>query len=315
MTFEEILGNNVAKKSLTEQIKNNGIVHSYMFVGQDGIGKKIIAKEFARKVLCKSINESLDEYNNSKNCESCIKFESNNHPDFKIISPEGNYIKIAQIRQMQEDVYKKPILSKKKIFIIDKADYMTEEAQNSLLKTLEEPPEYIVIILILSNESLLLNTIKSRCMKINFLNIPEDEIKNYINRNNLIENPSKNMLKLFNGSIGKIYEIKENMDIYIQTEQLTKEILQRKIISVIELLKKSEFIYKSKEYANNILEYMTVIVYSDITEKIESGEIVNKTLLKIIEIIKNTIIKLKSNANYDMIIDEMIFNIYEVTKH
>lgn len=315
MTFEEILGNNVAKKSLTEQIKNNGIVHSYMFVGQDGIGKKIIAKEFARKVLCKSINESLDEYNNSKNCESCIKFESNNHPDFKIISPEGNYIKIAQIRQMQEDVYKKPILSKKKIFIIDKADYMTEEAQNSLLKTLEEPPEYIVIILILSNESLLLNTIKSRCMKINFLNIPEDEIKNYINRNNLIENPSKNMLKLFNGSIGKIYEIKENMDIYIQTEQLTKEILQRKIISVLELLKKSEFIYKSKEYANNILEYMTVIVYSDITEKIESGEIVNKTLLKIIEIIKNTIIKLKSNANYDMIIDEMIFNIYEVTKH
>lgn len=315
MTFEEILGNNVAKKSLTEQIKNNGIVHSYMFVGQDGIGKKIIAKEFARKVLCKSINESLDEYNNSKNCESCIKFESNNHPDFKIISPEGNYIKIAQIRQMQEDVYKKPILSKKKIFIIDKADYMTEEAQNSLLKTLEEPPEYIVIILILSNESLLLNTIKSRCMKINFLNIPEDEIKNYINRNNLIENPSKNMLKLFNGSIGKIYEIKENMDIYIQTEQLTKEILQRKIISVIELLKKSEVIYKSKEYANNILEYMTVIVYSDITEKIESGEIVNKTLLKIIEIIKNTIIKLKSNANYDMIIDEMIFNIYEVTKH
>lgn len=315
MTFEEILGNNVAKKSLTEQIKNNGIVHSYMFVGQDGIGKKIIAKEFARKVLCKPINESLDEYNNSKNCESCIKFESNNHPDFKIISPEGNYIKIAQIRQMQEDVYKKTILSKKKIFIIDKADYMTEEAQNSLLKTLEEPPEYIVIILILSNESLLLNTIKSRCMKINFLNIPEDEIKNYINRNNLIENPSKNMLKLFNGSIGKIYEIKENMDIYIQTEQLTKEILQRKIISVLELLKKSEFIYKSKEYANNILEYMTVIVYSDITEKIESGEIVNKTLLKIIEIIKNTIIKLKSNANYDMIIDEMIFNIYEVTKH
>lgn len=309
MKFEEILGNNLAKKTLLEQIKHNEIVHSYMFVGQNGIGKKIIAEEFARKILCNS-SEKTDS---CEECESCIKFEGKNHPDFKIISPDGNYIKIAQIRQMQEDVYKKPILSRKKIFIIDNADLMTEEAQNSLLKTLEEPPEYIVIILVLSNESLLLNTIKSRCMKINFFNLSEELIKDYIHKNNLIDNPSKEILKLFNGSIGKIYEIKENIDLYLQIEKLTKEILNKEINSLIDLIKKSELIYKSKDDINTILEYMTIIIYSKINEKIENKEIINSncSYFNLIEIIKNTMIKLKTNTNYDMCIDELIFKIYE----
>lgn len=306
MKFEEILGNDKIKKTLLEQINNNEIVHSYMFVGQEGIGKKIIAREFARKILCNS-----EKTKNCENCESCIKFRSENHPDFKIISPDGNYIKIAQIRNMQEDVYKKPIVSRKKVFIIDKADLMTEEAQNSLLKTLEEPPEYIVIILILSNESLLLNTIKSRCMKMNFINLSEELIKEYINKNALIENPSENVLRLFNGSIGKIYKIKENLDLYMQAENLTKEIINKEIKSPITLLKKSEFIYKSKEYINNILEYMNIIIYSEISKNIERNNEISNEYFDLIEIIKNTVIKLRSNINYDMCIDEMIFNINE----
>ena len=144
MKFDEILGHDIIKKTLLDQIKNNELVHSYMFVGQEGIGKKIVAKEFARQVLCHSKNNISE----CENCESCIKFKNGNHPDFYIISPDGNYIKIAQIRQLQENIYKKPILSNKKILIIDDADLMTEEAQNSLLKTLEEPPEYIIIILV-----------------------------------------------------------------------------------------------------------------------------------------------------------------------
>ena len=99
---------------------------------------------------------------------------------------------------MQKNVYEKPILSNKKVFIIDESEKMTEEAQNSLLKTLEEPPEYMVIILISSNENKLLNTIKSRCLKINFLNIDNVELKSYIKEKGLDYQLSEDTLNICN---------------------------------------------------------------------------------------------------------------------
>ena len=170
MSFNNIIGNEKIKSYLQEFINNKAISHSYLFSGQDGIGKKLFAREFAKMILCLSDNKPCNS------CSSCIKFDSNNNPDFLQIEPDGNSIKISQIREMQKNVYEKPILSNKKVFIIDESEKMTEEAQNSLLKTLEEPPEYMVIILISSNENKLLNTIKSRCLKINFLNIRMDII-------------------------------------------------------------------------------------------------------------------------------------------
>ena len=164
MNFNEIIGNSKIKQDLQEAIDNNTISHSYMFVGIDGIGKRLIAKEFARKILCLNKQDK-----NCNTCDSCIKFNSSNNPDYLEIYPDGNSIKIAQVRQMQEKVYQKPIVSNKKVFIIEDSEKMTEEAQNALLKTLEEPPEYMVIILITSNENKLLNTVKSRCIRINFI--------------------------------------------------------------------------------------------------------------------------------------------------
>ncbi|MGN1327933.1 MAG: DNA polymerase III subunit delta' [Clostridia bacterium] len=181
MNFDGIIGNNKIKKELEENVKNGNISHSYMFLGQEGIGKRQIAIEFAKMILC------LSEKNRACDiCNSCIKFKSNNNPDFTILEPDGNSLKIAQIRDIQEKIYEKPIVSNKKVFIIDDSDKMTEEAQNSLLKTLEEPPEYIVIILITSNENKLLNTIKSRCLKISFNNIPTEEMTEYITKNQIM---------------------------------------------------------------------------------------------------------------------------------
>ena len=101
-------------------------------------------------------------------CKSCVEFDGGNNPDFVYIEPDGKVIKIEQIRELQTKVIEKPVNSNKKVYVINDADLMTKEAQNCLLKTLEEPPEYIVIILIVNNESKVLTTIKSRCMKIYF---------------------------------------------------------------------------------------------------------------------------------------------------
>lgn len=111
------------------------------------------------------------------NCKSCIEFDSDNNPDFQLIESEDGKIKIEKIRQMQRKVAEKPIISKNKVYIINDADTMTTEAQNCLLKTLEEPPEYITIILVCSNDGNLLSTIKSRCTRIQFEPISNNENK------------------------------------------------------------------------------------------------------------------------------------------
>jgi len=147
--FENILGNDAIKESLNNTIKASNISHSYLFVGKSGIGKKIFAMELAKNVMC--VGE--------ENCESCIKFNAGSNPDFQIIRPEGKSIKIEQIRKMQSKIVEKPIISSKKVYIIDNTECMSEESQNCLLKTLEEPPEYVTIILIGASENSFLSTI------------------------------------------------------------------------------------------------------------------------------------------------------------
>lgn len=131
--FDKIIGNDKIKEMLYKSVKDKKTSHSYLFVGIEGIGKKEIAKEFAKMLLC--INEN--KYCNT--CKSCIEFDSNNNPDFLYIEPDGNSVKIEQIRYIQRKIQEKPIISNKKVYIINDADRMTTEAQNCLLKTLEEP--------------------------------------------------------------------------------------------------------------------------------------------------------------------------------
>lgn len=132
------------------------------------------------------------------------------------------------MREMQEKVYQKPIVSDKKVFIIDQVEKMTEEAQNSLLKTLEEPPEYMVIILITSNENKLLNTVKSRCIRINFTGLSKQDITKYAGAHQ-INIASQNLLEMCGGSIGKLEKINENIDDYNSLELATNKLIDGKL--------------------------------------------------------------------------------------
>ena len=126
--FNNILGNDKIKEALTNSVKNNKISHSYLFIGTDGIGKKLIAKEFAKMILCNDENKYCGK------CKSCIEFDTNNNPDFKIIEPEGNSLKIEQIRELQNRVSEKPIISNRKVYIIDNSDKMTRRSSKLFVK-------------------------------------------------------------------------------------------------------------------------------------------------------------------------------------
>ncbi len=176
MIFSDIVGNEKNKELLKHIINSNNIAHSYMFVGKDSIGKLLFAKEFAKAILC------LNKEKPCNSCKSCIEFDTYNNPDFSIIEPEASSIKIDKIREFTKKVYEKPVVSSRKVYIINDSNYMTKEAQNSLLKTLEEPPEYVTIILITSNENIFLPTIKSRCTKILFNKLTDEELKKVLQK-------------------------------------------------------------------------------------------------------------------------------------
>lgn len=291
--FEEIIGNNQIKQTLANSIHNDTLSHSYLFIGIQGIGKKMLAMEFAKKILC-------TEREQGNTCKSCIEFESNNHPDFMCIEPDGNTIKIEQIRFLQKKIQEKPIISNKKVYIINDAETMTSEAQNCLLKTLEEPPKFATIILIGSNENAFLPTIKSRCMILRFQSIANEEIKQYMEMNYDISNINQNHLSIFQGSIGKAIQLKDKQSEYDQIEKII-DCLNKK--DLLEITKLAEPLYKAKDEIFEILEYINILLLNHAKE--------NYLYTNCIDIVENTKKRLKQNGNYDMCIDNFVFNMWE----
>ena len=278
--FSDIIGNDKLKKELIHSVETNKTSHSYLFIGTEGIGKKLIAEEFAKMLLA-------------------VK-DTENSPDFSIIEPDGNSIKIEQIREFQKKVSEKPIISNKKVYIINDSDKMTVEAQNCLLKTLEEPPEFVTIILIGSNENSFLSTIKSRCMILHFEKISDEQIQKYLQDNYQTEINSKIMLEACQGSIGKALEIKDKQELYQNTEQVVNS-LERK--DKIDILNMSDFIYKSKDDKLEILNYMNVL-FINLAK-------INSKYADCIAIVEETKRRLQSNANYDMCIDNLLLSLWE----
>ena len=311
MYFENIKGQEFAKKYMINSINKGKINHAYMFEGIEGIGKETFAYDLAKILL---------ETPHLENAPDCIR-----------VKPEGNSIKIAQIRNLQSDIVIKPH-KKYKIYIIDKAEKMTLEAQNALLKTLEEPPEYAIIILVTNNKEGLLPTIRSRCEIVKFTPIPFIEIKNYLinqgiepNRANLLSSFSRGSMKkaLELASSNEFYEMKENVQKYIET------ILSKNMVEILDIPTQIE------QYKGEIINVLDMMInyFRDIMickEHVNKSMIINADKLvfiqnmsskitysqvsKIIDIREDTKIKIKGNCNFNVSIQVMSLNIYEVIK-
>ena len=292
--FEHIIGNEKIKNELINTINLNKCSHSYLFVGTSGIGKKLIAREFAKMILCE------EEHKYCNKCKSCIEFDSKNNPDFQEIIPDGANVKIDQIRQMQSKVFESPIISRNKVYIIDDADLMTKEAQNCLLKTLEEPPEFVTIILIGSNESNFLSTIKSRCIILNFEDIESNSIMNFMKEKFPKDNISENIIDAANGSIGKAILLKDKQELYASIDKIFNNIEN---LNLIDTLNTADIIYKSQEDKYDILEYINIILFKKLKY--------NTNYINTISIVEDAKKRLKANSNYNMTIDNLIMTIWE----
>ncbi|QOR34496.1 AAA family ATPase [Clostridium sp. 'deep sea'] len=216
MLWDKIEGHQDVKNSLMHQIEAGRIGHAYLFVGTHGIGKKLVARAFASKVLCKDDLKTIQPLSCEERVQKAI------HPDLRIWQTEKKSFSVKEIRSWQKDLWLPPTLASYKVTIIDEAEKLTLQAQNALLKLLEEPPSNIVFILTCCDTSNILTTIQSRCRKVRFNNLKANSFEKILCSEITDDKLLKFLFYLTKGSPGQALSLNEKLDIKQVRDQLNK---------------------------------------------------------------------------------------------
>jgi len=249
---------------LFNSFRENRISHAYIFLGPEGVGKSFTAKYFAQILNCTN-----KENPPCFECSNCIKIENDNHPDVHWIRPEegSQGIKIETIRELQEKISLKPYEAKFKVFIIEKADSLLEDASNCLLKTLEEPPGESVLILLAEEIEKFLPTIVSRCQIVRFSLLKKKMIENFLRENySLDEEKISFYSKFAEGSLGRAISFVES------------DFLEKRNFILEKILEKKEFDndlwWKEKEVFLEILNILSGIFRDALFKKLSLDELI-----------------------------------------
>lgn len=324
MDYNNIIGHDRAIETLKRTIENKSVSHSYLFEGEEGLGKKKVAYVFAKTLLCKEDGEEP-----CNKCTSCIKFDGGNHPDLLVVDPEKGLIKKGEIEDLIKSVTRAPFESKRKIFIIDDSHKMSTEAKNAILKTLEEPPEYINIILISSSTNKLLPTILSRMQSIKFFPVESRKISDLLVESYGKPREEADFIADFTkGSVGKSIELATSGDFFEKREEIVKIIDNLIRGDGTKAINSMSFFNDNKEDVGELLDIF-LYYFRDLLIFIELGN--NKLLINkdktdymskqsfidirrindIIEKIQQTKDNISRNINYQLSIETMLLYIQE----
>ncbi|EKD26092.1 MAG: DNA polymerase III, delta' subunit protein [uncultured bacterium] len=258
MVYPNIISQKRVKDLLTQVFINKKIPHCLLFLGDKGSQNVDMAHEFAMTILCDNPNEQY-----CGKCESCRLSSSKTHPDFLTLKPSG------KIRQMKKEAVSdfikflnfKSYRGGYKVVVIEDCDRLSDSSANALLKSLEEPPGYSVIILTTNQLSNLLPTIISRCQLIEFLPLREEEILEYVEKQAISQIPPELMVKLSAGHVGNISgEIFENLMVCRNIAfSIIEDWMERGNIGIIE----------GAEKINDFLESEKKVLEKEITGEIK----------------------------------------------
>jgi len=171
MDFEIVLGNSRVKQILRLALQKDRLPNSLLFYGPEGVGKKRLAVILAQAVNCERRKDGA-----CGECPTCLAILGGRFPDVQVIEPSGQVIKVEQVREMRQAAYMRPMVGRKRVFIVSEADKMKDESANTMLKILEEPPLFSHLILVTDNPHLILPTIRSRCQALQFVPVGTEEI-------------------------------------------------------------------------------------------------------------------------------------------
>ncbi|HKL78877.1 MAG TPA: DNA polymerase III subunit delta' [Mobilitalea sp.] len=324
--FQQIIGHESITRHLQNSIQAGKVSHAYIFHGEAGMGKKLLATALAKTLQCKE--GGILPCNK---CKSCMQSESENQPDIIRVTHEKISIGVEDIRvQVNGDIQIKPFDSQYKIYIIDSADKLTEQAQNALLKTIEEPPEYAVILLLVCNINVILPTILSRCVALHLKPVDKKVIKEFLMEKHKIPDYVAEMAADFSGgNVGKAIKYATSEDF----ESKKEDVLH--ILRYIDEMELNEVISGLKTISDNkpaIEDYIDLMIlwYRDILMLKATGDpnfllykseyqfIRKQTNLRSYEEIEKIIngmekakVRLKANVNFDITIELMLLTIKE----
>lgn len=321
-SFAEIVGHEQIKEHMQAAIRDKKPFHAYLFQGEEGVGKEALARTFAAGLQCQS--ESADKP--CKECVSCRQMESGNQPDVIWVTREKASLGVDEIReQLCNTMDIKPFSSPYKIYLVPEAEKMTEAAQNALLKTIEEPPEYGIVILMTSNISALLPTIQSRCLTMEFRPLSTAVVESYVKEHCQVPDYQARASAAFaQGNLGKAMRYAKSEDFIERKDHIISLLRHVEQMDLSEMLAVIKDLGTRKDEVRDYIDLM-VLWYRDVllfkaTKDINqllfqdeasyiSREASHRSYEKIEEILQafeKAKVRLRANVNFDITMELML---------
>ena len=320
--FNDILGHEQIKEHFRNAVQTGKVSHAYILSGEAGMGRKSLANAFALSLLCEKGTAKP-----CMQCHACKQVMSGNHPDLIFVNHEKpNSIGVDDIReQINDTIMVRPYSSYYKIYIVDEAEKMTAQAQNALLKTIEEPPSYAIIMLLTTNQEAFLPTILSRCVQLKLKPLQDSVVRTYLMESLGIPEVKAEIYAAFaRGNLGKAIHLASSEDFQLMYTELLHMLKHLKDMDITELL---DYIKKLKDESLDIYDcldfmqlwYRDVLMYKvtqDInllvfkeeynTIKEMSASSAYDGIEKILQSIDKAGIRLNANVNMELAMELML---------
>ena len=325
--FQSIVGHEEIIKHMKNSIAMGKVSHSYIFAGEAGSGKKLLARTYAMALQCES-----GDAEPCLKCDSCKRAISKNHPDIIYVTHEKpNTISVEEVRtQIVDDVAIKPYYGKYKIYILPEEEKMTPQAQNAILKTIEEPPAYGIFMLLTNNVDMLLPTIQSRCVRLDVKPVSDDLVKKHLMENLHVTDYQADVDASFaQGNIGKAEAAAQSAEFENITGnalEILKKIPDMEMADLIEYVKKltseKDSIYDYLDlfqmWFRDVLMFKATYEVDNLIYKQEINTIKEQArvrsyegLEKILEAIDRAKIRLRANVNFETAMQLLFLTIRE----
>jgi DNA polymerase-3 subunit delta' len=322
MSFKDICGHEKPVTVLQRAIEKERVSHAYLFFGMGGVGKKTAAETFAKALNC--TGSRLDACGK---CLSCRKISRGNHPDVMVIKPEGQFIRIQEVRELQNQMRFKPLEGRKRVFIVIDAEKMNIAAANALLKTLEEPSPSNVLILVSARPQQLPATILSRCQQLRFSPLSREDVASYLTAKGGLDAGTAAVLAASSaGSIGKALEMHRDSFLKVREEILQRVCDWREkdlmgIFAVVDAFgRERETIMEGldilRTWYRDILVYRETgeedrLVHRDRLETVQAfaGQLSASDILANIQAVHQAIRSIEQNANKQLTLETLLFKL------
>ncbi|HEX2926491.1 MAG TPA: DNA polymerase III subunit delta' [Ruminiclostridium sp.] len=318
-----MLGHQKILTALRSAIKKNNVSHAYIFEGPDGVGKRDTALKFASMLMCQSEEFPCGE------CKSCQLYKGSSNPDFQEIIQKDKSISVEEIRNILKGLVIRPLYSKYKVIVINDADAMTIQAQNALLKSLEEPPSYVIFILTVQSSAAVAQTIRSRCQRILFNRLPYEDIIEILESNHGPRKPDWEFIASYaDGVPGIALELVSSPVSLQMREEILDSVSRLVLYEDTDLFKIYETFEKSSDRVNYVL-HIILLYFRDILIYKETGDtslLINSDkkdmiiknaglsfthVIKCIQAVWDTRRSLDNNANFQLALEVMLMKIQQ----